>query len=158
MPQSNKKGGRGGSVAGTSARPQASVEPISESQALRDRLSAISIQDMTANDAFLFISSKVPSIKAFEPSWRITGSQLIHYGPVHFIANLQSELIMLPRTTCIEIFIEIQKRIIADASSSVKDSTPGADPIQALKHGFEGCSAGVQVSCQYNFSPIFTNG
>lgn len=96
-----------------------------------DEVLHVSIHELNSADTFSWIHHEVSALRNFENSWRLTGAQLIGFSPVGFIPNLQAELPMLPRSTCIEIFVALQNKIIQEVSSSGQDGTP-AEPSAAF--------------------------
>ena len=86
-----------------------------------------SIQELSSSELFKFLSSKIPTFDAFEASWRISGANLLEFGPTNFILNLQSEVRVLPRSICVEVFVSVQNRIVHELQSF---QTAGSTPAQ----------------------------
>jgi hypothetical protein len=96
----------------------------------------VSVQELNSVDTFNWIHHEVDALRNFEQSWRLTGAQLIGFSPVGFIPNLQAELPMLPRSTCIEVFIALQNKIKEEIAAASKDGTP-SEPSAAFKSWIE---------------------
>ena len=67
---------------------------------------------MNPKDTFLFLSSKIPALQAFELVWTFQGAQLFSIGPDAFIRQLQNEYLNFPFSVGVEVYKLVQQKII----------------------------------------------
>jgi hypothetical protein len=109
---------------GSSSAAQGSNDADSGAAARLARIKKTPIIDLTSAEVFQLVCDAVPFVQKFEPSWRLSGLQLLSFGPTNFVQAIQSEIILIPRSAIVEIFQVVQKKYVQDTVSgndAVKD-------------------------------------
>jgi hypothetical protein len=89
-----------------------------ESAARIKRISETLLQNLTAQDVFFYLVSKVPSIRSFGQVWNFSGADLISIDPKLFVRVLQTEYSSFPFSAGVEVYKLVQQKIISDVSIS----------------------------------------
>ena len=113
----------GGRVRASSAKQQ---EDVSAGIDLLASIQDLQLQAMQPSEVFLFLVSRIPGLRMFEPVWSLSGAALMAFKPQTFVHALQLEFLSFPRTLAVEVFKVIQKKIMDQAQVTSTDDSSNA--------------------------------
>jgi hypothetical protein len=83
-----------------------------------NRLEKTLLQDLSVEDMFFFLSSRIPALRIFESVWNFSGADIVSIDPKLFVRALQLEFVSFPFSAGVEVYKLVQQKIITDVSMS----------------------------------------